>query len=125
MILKKLSKHDLVELAEGVSTNCSCGVCGSVRSQGWESVPGTFPLDSLKPLGTLRIEEAPECWDEFHPNGTNFWSTDAPISIAHHPYNKCDIYACGDCGRKYLRYTEYGGYYLDERIRTLSKHLIV
>lgn len=125
MELKKLSKNDLVEFAQDTPTNCSCRVCSSIISLGWESIPGTFPLNSLMPLGTLRIEEAQECWDEFHPNGTNLWSTDAPISITHHPYNKCDLYACSACGRKFLRYTEYGGYYIDERIRVLSKELII
>ena len=72
----------------------------------------------------MRIEGAAECWDEHHPNGSNLWSKDAPISIQFHPYNRSDVYECQECARKYLRYTEYGGYYIDERIRFLNPKLI-
>jgi hypothetical protein len=36
------------------------------------------------------------------------------------PYNRCDVWACVQCTRPFLRYTEHGGYYSDERIRELS-----
>jgi hypothetical protein len=87
-------------------------------------VPATFNLESLETIGTLRIEGAQECWEEDHPNGTNIWSEDAPISIRFHPYNRSDVCACKECGRKYLRYTEYGGYYIDERIREINTAFI-
>jgi len=93
-------------------------------SPGWESVPGGFDLQCLEPIATLRTEDHPEVWDEYHPNGTNAWSADAPIAIGYHPYNRCDIYQCTRCKRQYLRYGEYGGYYVDERSRPLNPEFI-
>jgi hypothetical protein len=29
------------------------------------------------------------------------------------------VWQCAQCGRPFLRYTEYGGYYEEERIREL------
>jgi len=57
--------------------------------------------------------------------GTQLWSEEAPIAIQHHPYNRSDVLECNDCKRTFLHYTEYGGYYLDERIRELKLNLIV
>jgi len=89
------------------------------------SVPGYFNLGKLAVLGTLKIEGAEESWDEYHPDGTNLWSENAPISIQHHPYNRSDVRECIRCRRTFLHYTEYGGYYLDERIRELNPTFIV
>jgi hypothetical protein len=61
---------------------------------------------------------------EHHPGGTNSWSVDAPIAPAFFPYNRCDIWQCVACGRAFLRYTEFGGYYEDERIRALNLALV-
>lgn len=88
-------------------------------------MPGYFDLGKLRVLGTLKLESAAECWDEYHPDGTNLWSENAPISLQHHPYNRSDVRECMSCKRKFLHYTEYGGYYLDERIRELNPELIV
>jgi hypothetical protein len=50
--------------------------------------------------------------------------SDAPIAPAYFPYNRCDLWQCRACPRAYLRYTEYGGYYEDERIRALDPALV-
>jgi len=92
---------------------------------GWISVPGYFDIGKLKVLGTLKAEGAEECWDEYHPEGTNLWSESAPIAIHYDPYNRSDVRECTHCKRVFLHYTEYGGYYLDERIRDLNPALIV
>jgi hypothetical protein len=123
-MLKELSRNQLLEIANSPEPKMDCPKCVSLICIGWESVPGLFDLNCLKPIGTLRIEGAPECWEEDHPEGTNLWSENAPISIQFHPYNRSDVCECKQCGRKYLRYTEYGGYYLDERIRALDPNLI-
>jgi hypothetical protein len=34
------------------------------------------------------------------------------------------VWQCAACGRPFLRYTEYGGYYVEERIRPLQAALI-
>ena len=49
---------------------------------------------------------------------------DAPIAPAYFPYNRCDVWQCRACARVYLRYTEYGGYYEDERVRALDPALV-
>jgi hypothetical protein len=123
-MLKELSRREFLEIASSPQPKTACPKCASLVCAGWETVPGSFDLDCLKPIGTLRIEGAPERWEEDHPNGTNIWSENAPISIEFHPYNRSDVYECKQCSRKYLRYTEYGGYYVDERIRALDPKLI-
>lgn len=69
--------------------------------------------------------ETRELLDEYHPQGTNQWSPDAPIALGWHPYNRCTLWRCHHCNAAFLRYTEYGGYYQDDRIRPLLAHLIV
>ena len=51
--------------------------------------------------------------------------TGCPIALGWHPYNRCTLWRCHHCNAAFLRYTEYGGYYQDDRIRPLLAHLIV
>ncbi len=124
-MLKITNSTELIEIALLHKPISECGSCNALMNPGWESVPGGFDLQLLKLIGTLRDEERPETWEEHHPEGTNSWSPDAPIAIGYHPYSRCDIYQCIDCSRKYLRYGEYGGYYVDERVRPLNADFIV
>jgi len=102
-----------------------CGVCSSLACAGWDSVPGTFDVSSLQRVGTLRNADIDEpTLNEHHPRGTHAWSADAPIAPAFYPYNRCDVWVCRACTRLFLRYTEYGGYYEDQRIRQVSVALI-
>jgi hypothetical protein len=116
-------RAELASLAQSFDGK-QCSDCQALSCIGWESIPGSFTTKSLEQVATLRPEDAAECWDEDHPNGTNFWSEAAPISMGFHPYNKSDVYKCKQCGCLYLRYTECGGYYVDERIRLLDPKLI-
>ncbi len=122
---KELGKDELMQMAGTEIATATCETCSALVCKGWESVPSSFDLKNLQLIGTLKIEGAKECWEEYHPDGTNIWSPDAPIATAFHPYNLSDICKCKDCSRKFLRYTEYGGYYVDERIRELNPSLIV
>jgi hypothetical protein len=89
-------------------------------------MPGDFDRRAFVQVGTLRDENADEATlDEYHPDGTHGWSPDAPIALGYFPYNRCDVWQCVDCGRAYLRYTEYGGYYHDERIRLVDAALVI
>ena len=124
-MLKITDPRELLNLALSKQSDSDCTTCNVLMNPGWESISGSFDLDLLKLIGTLRMEDQPEVWDEYHPHGTHSWSANAPIAIGYHPYNRCDIYQCVDCSRKYLRYGEYGGYYVDERIRPLNPKLIV
>jgi hypothetical protein len=90
-------------------------------SAGWESLSGASDASHLQPVGTLRDEALDEpTLDEHHPHGTHLWSPDAPIAPRWHPYNLCTVWQCPTCARAFLRYTEHGGYYVDERIRLLD-----
>ena len=46
------------------------------------------------------------------------------IAPAYFPYNRCDVWTCVQCARPFLRYTEYGGYYVEQRIRELDPGLL-
>jgi hypothetical protein len=102
---------------------CAMGACA-----GWESVGGErWPEGVMHKLGSLRAtlgaDGAPlaePSFAEFHPAGTRYESPDAPIAPLFFPYNRCDVFACGQCDRLLLKYTEFGGYYVDHRVRVLN-----
>lgn len=100
---------------------CAVGLCAA-----WESVPDErFPKAQMAHIGTLRDQDIYEpTFEQYHPNGTNYDSPDAPISAKHFPYNRCDVFRCDTCERVLLRYTEYGGYYVDTRVRCARQELI-
>jgi hypothetical protein len=102
-----------------------CAACAAIRAPGWEALSSTFDAKQLRKVATLRRPEVEDpTVEEFHPAGTYAWSADAPIAPAFFPYNRCDVWECVPCGRAFLRYTEYGGYYMEERIRELDARLV-
>jgi hypothetical protein len=102
-----------------------CDTCAPLACPGWESVPSTFDTSALLRVGTLQRDDVDEpTVMEHHPRGTHGWSIDAPITPAFFPYNRCDVWTCKACARPFLRYTEYGGYYEDQRIRQVNAALI-
>jgi len=120
-----MSPTDLRQVAETARTRPGCPDCAALVCPGWESLPGGFDERVLRPLGTLRDGSDEPTWEEHHPQGTRTDSPRAPIALGFHPYNRCDVCACAACGRPFLRYTEFGGYYVDHRIRALDADLIV
>ena len=116
--LKRLAK-------QGSRQNCSCGM-GACTA--WESVPGErWPAAQVTRVGSLRASDSfgPEpTYEEFHPHKTRYDSPDAPIAPAFFPYNRCDVFTCGQCDRVLLKYTEYGGYYVDDRVRVVQADLV-
>jgi hypothetical protein len=84
-------------------------------------------------LGSLRAahddgdtsQDSEPTFEEFHPGGTRYESPLAPIAPSFFPYNRCDVFACNSCQRVLLRYTEFGGYYVDHRVRALNADLVV
>ncbi|MFM2403450.1 MAG: hypothetical protein RL223_1330 [Pseudomonadota bacterium] len=117
-----LDAEALRALAARADTRQPCPACDSLRCPGWESLPSTFDTGVLEGVGTLRTADPDiePTLDEWHPAGTHGWSPDAPIAPAFHPYNRCTVWRCRHCARLYLRYTEYGGYYQDERVRQVD-----
>ena len=123
--LPVFSPSDLLRLAAERRTGAPCPACAALVCPGWESMPGAFDAQALHRVGTLRRPEDEELTlEEHHPQGTHAWSPDAPIAPRFHPYNKCDVWQCVHCARAFLRYTEYGGYYQDERVRELDGKLV-
>lgn len=116
----------LKELAlesDGVASSCTCTKQSLVE---WTSLPVSFPEPQLERIGTLIQGDADQAtFAEYHPDGSSFWSAQAPIAPLHYPYNRCDMWKCRTCGRVYLRYTEGGGYFVDQRIRQLTAPLLV
>ena len=120
-----LTVAQLRELARAVRPG-GCPACAVLACPGWEALPGSFAREALERVGTLRdpsVEEPTVV--EFHPQGTHAWSSDAPIAAGWFPYNRCDVWRCRMCARAFLRYTEHGGYYSEERIRELDARLVV
>jgi hypothetical protein len=103
----------------------ACPACHALVCPGWESLPVYFDQNRLEPVATLRSpdDDTPTV-EEYHPDGTHSWSADAPIAPDWFPYNRCDVWRCRTCSRLFLRYTEYGGYYVDERVREVRADLI-
>ena len=76
--------------------------------------------------GTLRDPSLDEpTFEKFHPQGTRYASAQAPVAVRFFPFNRCDVYRCRDCGLLVLGYTEYGGYYVDHRVRCVKAARIV
>ena len=77
-------------------------------------------------IGSLRDMALDEpSFEEQHLHCTRYDSPDAPIALAFFPYNRCDVWHCSRCDRHLLRYTEFGGYNVDHRVRTLDPANIV
>jgi hypothetical protein len=102
--------------------HCALGPCA-----GWESMTeDRWPAEQMAPVGTLRDPEAYEpTFEEHHPGGTRYDSPDAPVAVRFFPYNRCDVWRCSVCQRHLMRYTEFGGYYVDHRVRALQPDQIV
>lgn len=103
-------------------SGCACRrwVC-----PGWEST-GELPRPpQWQRVGTLRAAgDAEPTLQEWHPAGTHYWDPQAPISVAHHPANRAEVWCCSGCGRVLLAYVEAGGYYSDPRVREVAPALV-
>ena len=78
----------------------------------------------MQAMASLRDPDSYEpTFEELHPQGTSYESPDAPAAVQHFPYNRCDVWKYNQCQRHLLRYTEFGGYYVDHRVRELVRTL--
>lgn len=113
----------LRQLADPSHTPCQCSL---QHCSGWESVSdAVWPAQQMTQMATLRDPDIHEpTFEEHHPNGTRYESADAPVALTFFPYNRCDVHACQQCHQLVLRYTEFGGYYVDQRARRLNVKLI-
>jgi hypothetical protein len=122
----RLSLDQLAALAaasHAVTRPCACALD---TYKEWARIPPEFPEQQMHTIGTLVDDPYQEAaWDEYHPDGTNYWSAEAPIALRHFPYNRCTVWQCNVCARCALHYVEAGGYYVEKRIRALDQALIV
>lgn len=122
--MEKLDADSLKQL--GTRQECKACTCPLRPTKGWESfTEDRWTKDKMKALGTLRDPDIYEpTQEEFHPDGTRYASASAPVAVKFFPYNVCDVYDCSSCHKVLLRYTEFGGYYVDHRVRALDPGLI-
>ncbi|WP_397452913.1 hypothetical protein [Pseudomonas sp. NA-150] len=113
----------LAQRSAAVTQPCTC----TPKSlAGWEGMPVSLKEAQLREIATLVFaDEEESTLDEYHPQGTYYWSLDAPIAPMYFPYNRCGVWECIHCQRCFLRYAEAGAYHLESRIRSLNPALIV
>lgn len=117
--LRQLSAQQI----KSEALRCSCK---PLQVAAWESITDERWPPGMRQVGSLRPPDVDEpTFEEFHPAGTRYGSADAPIAVAWFPFNRSDVYACGNCRSVFLRYTEYGGYYVDHRVRWVDPALVV
>lgn len=121
--MRQLGADDLRALPDPARTPADCA-CAHLRCAGWESVAAPIGEPPLRRIGTLRAPGDDEPTLEEWP-GSRYWADDAPVSALHFPFNRCDVWACAACGRGFLQYTEFGGYYVDHRLRQVDPALVV
>lgn len=122
-----ISAEALKTLSPTKPSECACAL---KHCRGWESVSDDrWPVVQMQRKGTLREAltegQTEPSFQEFHPDGTRYDSPHAPIAPKYFPYNRCDVFACTKCGCGVLKYTEYGGYYVDHRVRLIDPELVV
>jgi hypothetical protein len=124
--LRRLSAAEATELALS-APGSTCNHCRAFSSPGWSSFPATASAEILQAVGALWLpgDDEPTQEETPRPTGVDEWSAAAPISLSRRPYNRCEIWSCRHCRLPFLRYTEYGGYYVDARIRELHAARLV
>jgi len=122
-----ISAEALKALSPSKPSQCTCPL---KHCHGWESVSDDrWPAALMQRKGTLRealpVGQTEPSFEEFHPDGTRYDSPQAPIAPKYFPFNRCDVFACQKCACGVLKYTEYGGYYVDHRVRLVNPDLVV
>jgi len=124
--LERLSTDTVVQMARAHGAQPPCTQCAPFKSAGWSSWPAGADESPLAAMGTLWLPDEPEpTLDEWRTPGLDAWSDLAPLSLQHYPANRCSVWACRACRKPFLRYTEYGGYYIDHRLRELHPDRLV
>jgi hypothetical protein len=123
MLLNLASLLAIATRSASVTAACNCTTKPLI---GWEGWPASLREDQFKKIGSLIKQTKEESTiDEYHPNGTSYWSLSAPIALEFYPYNRCGVWECIRCSRTYLRYNDDGAYHSERRIRALDPLLIV
>ncbi len=122
-----MDSAQLRQFAQSKPDQCTCAL---KACQGWESVSDDrWPAEQMRLVGSLRKppqdDQTELTFEEFHPDGTRYESANAPIAPGYFPFNRCDVHSCTRCGCAVLKYTEFGGYYVDHRVRLVDAALVV
>ncbi|WP_353235117.1 hypothetical protein [Diaphorobacter ruginosibacter] len=117
--------QELRELAALGTSGEACD-CRLARHQGWDSITDAqWPAAQMRQVADLRKPGVDEpSFEEFHPGRTRYESPDAPIALEYFPVNRSTVWRCAHCGLQVMRYTEFGGYYVDHRVRVLNAALV-
>lgn len=118
-----LSATQLRALPSPGATPADCG-CVHLRCAGWESIAQPLAAPHFRRLGTLRASGDEEPGLDELP-GSRLWASETPISVQHHPCNRSEVWACAACGVGFLQYTEFGGYYVDHRVRQIDPERVI
>jgi hypothetical protein len=122
----RLRTTDIAALAAASAAVTRPCACAHHDLTAWVRVPLDFPADLLRQIGTLVDDPYGDpTYAEFHPNGTSYWSPDAPLALRFYPCNRSSVFQCSTCSRYFLKYVEAGGYYVESRIRALDPRLVV
>lgn len=112
--------------ALGYASSPQACTCALRPCAGWDSFTQERWPRQMRQMGTLRDPDVYEPTpDEYHPDGTRYASPEAPVAVNFFPCNVSDVYACDTCKKVVLRYTEFGGYYVDHRVRELDPSRVV
>jgi hypothetical protein len=121
-----LTYAQLLQVARRSSVATQPCACLTKSFAGWEGLPVSIKESQLREIGSLiAAEEEDLTLNEYHPDGTSYWSEKSPIAPQFFPYNRCKVCECVECGRVYLRYAEAGAYHIEQRIRSLDPALMV
>ena len=122
----RLGLDQLMQLARSSALVTRACTCAIETCRDWNRIPVEFPQGQMNTVGRLTGDPYAEpTFAEYHPDGTSYWSPNAPIAPDYFPYNRCTVQQCRVCGRCCLTYVEAGGYYTEPRLRALDPALIV
>lgn len=124
--MKKYIWSDFISLV-GNETGGNCDKCHKDNFAGWETLTKEME-SSLELCGEFEQAEkyiGQNGYTEYHPNGTNYWSKDAPIALAFYPYHESLIRKCKSCDAIFLTYIEHSGHAPHNRCRWVQKDLLV
>lgn len=125
--LKKFEISDLLALIRKESDSETCSVCKKQGLKQWSNITDEIE-GNLIPVAEFNHSETSinrNGYTEYHPDGTNYWSPDAPIAVHYYPYHECQIKVCSLCSAVFLTYTDYSGHGPQHRIRYVDEKLIV
>lgn len=121
-LVQLASELRILQADSPTATPCSCGLG---PCPGWTSLTEErWPAAQMQAVATLRDPGIDEpTFEECHPQATRYDSPAAPVAVKFFPYNRSELWRCTACQRQLMRYTEYGGYYVDHRVRELAPEL--